>query len=334
MLVTGKEVLLVAFFLSIGLTGTPTWEALGVAALLALLIPVKSAAFFGLLWMMRLRYRTSALAGLALGNYSEFALIVAAVVAASGVVSPDWVVVLALAVAMSFLLSAVLNRLTPRIEEWVNRALPAQDPDRITPDDRPIDLGDAETLVLGMGRVGQATVERLHEAHGRRAVGVEHDSGRVEQLRAQGFRVVEADATDLDFWQRVRQGRTGRARDARSTARTCSCSSCCAETVSPARSRRSPNVVRNWTNCGRAAPMRRSTSTAAPDRVSPTMRSSRGSRQGQGSGRGRRTERPVPEGRGARSVVRCGPVWCSPQRSTDDRKSRTSGPARSRRSSK
>lgn len=184
MLVTGKEVLLVAFFLSIGLTGTPTWEALGVAALLALLIPVKSAAFFGLLWMMRLRYRTSALAGLALGNYSEFALIVAAVVAASGVVSPDWVVVLALAVAMSFLLSAVLNRLTPRIEEWVNRALPAQDPDRITPDDRPIDLGDADTLVLGMGRVGQATVERLHEAHGRRAVGVEHDSGRVEQLRA------------------------------------------------------------------------------------------------------------------------------------------------------
>lgn len=208
MLVTGKEVLLVAFFLSIGLTGTPTWEALGVAALLALLIPVKSAAFFGLLWMMRLRYRTSALAGLALGNYSEFALIVAAVVAASGVVSPDWVVVLALAVAMSFLLSAVLNRLTPRIEEWVNRALPAQDPDRITPDDRPIDLGDAETLVLGMGRVGQATVERLHEAHGRRAVGVEHDSGRVEQLRDQGFRVVEADATDLDFWQRVR--RSGR----------------------------------------------------------------------------------------------------------------------------
>src|SRR5690606_38681239 len=145
MLVTGKEVLLVAFFLSIGLTGTPTWEALGVAALLALLIPVKSAAFFGLLWMMRLRYRTSALAGLALGNYSEFALIVAAVVAASGVVAPDWVVVLALAVAMSFLLSAVLNRLTPRIEEWVNRALPAQDPDRITPDDRPIDLGDVDT---------------------------------------------------------------------------------------------------------------------------------------------------------------------------------------------
>ncbi|WP_222844676.1 cation:proton antiporter [Saccharomonospora sp. CUA-673] len=50
MLFTGKEVLLIAFFVSIGLTGTPTWEAFGIAALLNLLIPVKIVAFFGLLW--------------------------------------------------------------------------------------------------------------------------------------------------------------------------------------------------------------------------------------------------------------------------------------------
>ncbi|MBB3665392.1 putative Kef-type K+ transport protein [Prauserella sediminis] len=208
LLLTGKEVLLIAFFVSIGLTGTPTWEAVGIAALLAVLIPVKSLAFFTLLWLMRLRYRTATLASLALGNYSEFALIVATVVAATGGISEDWVVVLALAVALSFLLSAVLNRLAPGIEAWVTRRLPERDAESLAPDDRPIDLGDADTLVLGMGRVGQAAVQQLHEVHGRRAVGVEHDSGRAGQLRERGFDVVEADATDLDFWARVR--RSGR----------------------------------------------------------------------------------------------------------------------------
>ncbi|WP_222844677.1 NAD(P)-binding protein [Saccharomonospora sp. CUA-673] len=117
---------------------------------------------------------------------------------------------LALAVAISFLVSAVLNRLSPAVEAWLNRTLPRQQADRLTPDDCPIDLGDADTIVLGMGRVGTATVERLHAAHGRRAVGVEHDPVRVEQLREQGYRVVEADATDIDFWQRVqRSGRVG-----------------------------------------------------------------------------------------------------------------------------
>lgn len=208
LLLTGKEVLLIAFFVSIGLTGTPTWEAVGMAALLAVLIPVKAVAFFALLRLMRLRYRTATLASLALGNYSEFALIVATVVAATGAVSEGWVTVLALAVAFSFLLSAVLNRLAPAVEAWVTRRLPAQQAEALTVDDRPIDLGGADTLVLGMGRVGQATVEQLHEAHGKRAVGVEHDSRRVEQLRAAGFDVVEADATDLDFWGRVQ--RSGR----------------------------------------------------------------------------------------------------------------------------
>ncbi|GAA1223956.1 cation:proton antiporter [Prauserella halophila] len=208
LLLTGKEVLLIAFFVSIGLTGTPTWEALGLAALLVLLIPVKAVAFFALLRLMRLRYRTATLASLALGNYSEFALIVATVVAATGAVSEDWVVVLALAVALSFLVSAVLNRVAPGLEAWVSRRLPAQDSASLSPEDRPIDLGDADALVLGMGRVGQATVEQLHAVHGRRAVGVEHDSHRAAQLRERGFDVVEADATDVDFWARVK--RSGR----------------------------------------------------------------------------------------------------------------------------
>ena len=203
LLLTGKELLLVAFFVSIGLTGTPTVEGMVLAALLLLLLPVQAAAYALIFWAMRLRHRTSILTSLALTNYSEFALIVMSVGAATGIVSRDWLVVLAVSVALSFLISAVLNRRAPELSAWFTRKLPPQDPDRLQPEDRPLDLGTADSLVLGMGRVGQATFTRLRDDYGFDVVGIEHDSPRAQELRAQDLKVVEADATDIDFWHRV-----------------------------------------------------------------------------------------------------------------------------------
>jgi len=205
LLLTGKELLLVAFFVSIGLTGTPSVEGVVLAVLLLLLLPLQAIAYGVMLWVLRLRYRTATLASLVLTNYSEFALIVITVGASSGMVSPDWLVVLAVAVALSFLVSAVLNKAAPRISASLTRRLPDQPPEKVQQEDRPIDLGDADSLVLGMGRVGQATVVQLRDAYGRGVVGVEHDSPRAVDLREQGYQVVEADATDIDFWHRVNQ---------------------------------------------------------------------------------------------------------------------------------
>ncbi|MCB1778469.1 MAG: cation:proton antiporter, partial [Candidatus Competibacteraceae bacterium] len=71
-----KEVLLVGFFLQIGLEGWPSLATLGGALLLALLLPLKAALFFFILTAFRLRARTAFLTALALASYSEFALIV------------------------------------------------------------------------------------------------------------------------------------------------------------------------------------------------------------------------------------------------------------------
>ena len=73
-----KEVFLIGFFLSIGMSGLPDWDALVFAIVLGVLLPLKGILFFFLLVAFRLRARTSFLAALSLTAYSEFGLIVAA----------------------------------------------------------------------------------------------------------------------------------------------------------------------------------------------------------------------------------------------------------------
>lgn len=202
-LLSVKELLLVAFFLNIGLSGVPTLEHLAMAAILLVLLPIQTLLYVGLLWAMGLRHRTSWLTSLVMANYSEFGLIVAVTGTSIGLITDDWVTVLALAVAISFVLSAVLNARGVRIAERLAARMPAQDPARMHPEDRPIDIGHAEALVLGMGRVGRAAYARLRDVHGVAVLGIEHDATRVETLRAKGAEVLQADATDSDFWNRV-----------------------------------------------------------------------------------------------------------------------------------
>jgi len=209
-LMTFKDLMLVAFFVQIGLHGTPHVLEIGLGLLLLVMLPIQVGAYAVVLWLMRLRRRTSFLAGLVLSNYSEFGIIVAAVGASTGMLDEQWVVVISLAVAFSFGLSAIVNRRGVELATWLSRLLPARDAERLHPDDRLVDIGDADALVLGLGRVGAATYARLRDEHGLSVVGVEHDSTRYAALRDEGYKVVRADATDLEFWARVK--RAGRVK--------------------------------------------------------------------------------------------------------------------------
>lgn len=198
-----KELLLIGFFVSIGLSGTPSLEGVALAFLLLLLLPVQGLVYGFLLSAQRVRHRNATLAALALTNYSEFGLIVVAVGAATGRLDDEWLAVLAVTVALSFLLAAALNRRTTYdLATWIERKLPPQDPDRLLPAERPIDVGDVHALVLGMGRLGRSAYQRLAET-GLDVLGVEHDTTRVEDLAEAGFDVVRADATDREFWERT-----------------------------------------------------------------------------------------------------------------------------------
>src|SRR5665647_3086146 len=61
----------------------------------------------------------------------------------------------------------------------------------------------AEPEHHGVGRIGAATYTRLRDEYGLRVVGVEHDELRIAELHERGFDTFRADATDLEFWNRV-----------------------------------------------------------------------------------------------------------------------------------
>lgn len=199
-----KELLLVGFFVSIGLTGLPDLPTVGVAVLMVALLPFKAGWYVVLLAMMKLRYRTAILAGLSLMNYSEFGLIVVSVGVSVGLLTQAWLVEISIAVALSFVVSALVNGRGHLMVEKIAARLPAQDETKLQPEERPADAGDAEVVVIGMGRVGFAAYQRLTEHYGLKVLGVDYDGPRIARLSAKGVHIAEGDATDLDFWNRLR----------------------------------------------------------------------------------------------------------------------------------
>lgn len=204
-LMTFKDLMLVAFFLQIGLHGRPGLEEVLLAVALLAVLPFQVAFYAVLLWAMRLRRRTSFLAGLVLANFSEFGIIVASVGATAGLLSERWVLVVSLAVAFSFAASALVNRRGVELATRMVRLLPHHSTYQLHPDDRLVDVGEADALVLGLGRIGSATYLRLRDEYGLAVVGVEHDQARVTDLELEGFEVLRADATDVEFWARVKR---------------------------------------------------------------------------------------------------------------------------------
>ncbi len=200
-----KELLLVGFFVSIGLTGLPDLPTFGVALLMLLFLPFKAGGFVLLFTLLKLRHRTALLAGLGLMNYSEFGLIVVAVGVSSGLLAPAWLVEMSIAVAMSFVVSALVNGRGHLMVEKIAARLPDQEVENLHPEERPGDASDAEVVVIGMGRVGFAAYERLTSHYGFRVVGVDYDGPRIGRLADKGLRVIEGDATDLDFWNQLQR---------------------------------------------------------------------------------------------------------------------------------
>lgn len=201
-----KELFLVGFFLSIGLAALPTWELLGLALLLVLLVPLKSLLLLYIFSGFRLRSRTALLSTLSLSNFSEFGLIIGALAAQQGWLGADWLVVLSLAVALSFVLASPLNAMSESLYRRLNGVLPQVEPHRLHPSDRPIDLGDAQAVVLGMGKIGRGAYQRLEQHYGLRVLGIDNNGDKVEKLKGHGYRLLEGDAVDSDFWEKLLVG--------------------------------------------------------------------------------------------------------------------------------
>ena len=198
-----KNLLLIGFFLQIGYYGFPSVPLMIVAAVLGALVVLRPLIYFALLTFFGLRARTGWLSGLALFNYSEFGLIVAAIAVQNGVLTDDWVTTLALAMSFSFFLATPINRQAHELyRRYSERLARYEKPDRL-PVEEIGSLGGANTVVLGMGRVGRAAFDHLRETGRERIVGVEENFARAQELAAGGRPCIHGDAADRDFWDRT-----------------------------------------------------------------------------------------------------------------------------------
>ncbi|WP_404475073.1 cation:proton antiporter [Vreelandella venusta] len=187
-----KEVLLISFFLQIGMAGLPDTNALIFAGVLAIILPLKGLLFFALLIAFRIRARNAFLGGLSLTAYSEFGLIVAASIL------EEWLVPLAIAVAFSFVIAAPLNRLAHELFDRWEKTLARFERDTRHPDEQPINLGDATILVLGMGRTGSAAYSFFKDK-GLSVAGFDSDPNRVENNQYVSY----GDIEDVSFWHQL-----------------------------------------------------------------------------------------------------------------------------------
>lgn len=198
-----KDLLLVAFFLTIGLQGVPTWEQMGVATALLLLLPLKAAMFFWLMTRFRLRARTATLSTLPLSNFSEFGLIVGAVGVTAGWLDPAWLLVAAIAMSFSFMCTAPFNAIAHGLFAKYVVPLHRFESKHRLPDDRHIKISQpVDVVVVAMGRIGTAAFDVVRERFGDRVIGLDQNPTVVERHIDRGRQVICGDATDPDFYAR------------------------------------------------------------------------------------------------------------------------------------
>jgi predicted Kef-type K+ transport protein len=200
-LLTFKDLFLIGFFLTIGLTALPTLEMVLIALLFSLLLPVKYLLFFSLFAGSRLRARTSYLTSLVMSNYSEFGLIVIAVAASTGMLSKDWLVIMALSVSFSFVISSILYKRSHQHYLKVKNSLKRFQSAKVLPEDQYPCLSDAEVLVIGMGRVGKGAFNALNKRLGNTVWGMDADIDRVNSLKTIGQNTIVGDGDNIDLWE-------------------------------------------------------------------------------------------------------------------------------------
>ena len=200
-----KELMLVGFFLSIGMTGLPTVEMLVASLALCLLLPFKTAIYHLVVGRFGLRARTALFSSLTLTNFSEFGLIVAAIAAGQNLIASDWLLVMAMTVSLSFALASPLSFFAESIYQRCGGWLKRWETEWCHPLDAPIEIGRVKAIVFGMGRIGSGAYDELQKFYGDAICGVEHAPERVDWNRNLGRNVILGDALDTEFWRKLKK---------------------------------------------------------------------------------------------------------------------------------
>lgn len=198
-----KDLFLIGFFLSIGLAATISMNVVWIALILVIIMPLKVLLFYLLLSLFGLRARTSFLTSISLANYSEFGLIVSAIGYSHGWLSSEWLGVIAVALALTFIIASPLNVASHQLYARIDKFLARFQRKIRRSGERVISTGDAEILVFGMGRVGTAAYDTMRKQYGEIVLGIDNDSIVLQKHKKEGRKVIQGDATDAEFWEQL-----------------------------------------------------------------------------------------------------------------------------------
>jgi predicted Kef-type K+ transport protein len=202
-----KDIFLIGFFLSIGLSGLPTAPMLVIALILALTINFKVILYFLVFTRFKLRARTSVFTSLSLANFSEFGLIIASIAVTKGWISNDWLIIIAIALSISFLISSPLNSNALALFALIKEKLRKFETQLRLSYDQTYDIGQAEILIFGMGRFGVTVYDQLNEKYGKKVLGLDYNMEVVERTKQEGRNVIQDDATDSEFWEKIKNSK-------------------------------------------------------------------------------------------------------------------------------
>ena len=197
-----KDLFLIAFFVSVGYAGLPSLQMAGLAVVLVLLVPLRTALYFLLFTRFNMRARTSTLASFGLSNYSEFGLIVTHLAVTSGLLGSEWLTTIAMALTLSFFLATPFNTNIHDLYAYCWRFLMKFQKQTERPK---IDLKGADILILGMGRLGVGAYDYFDNHCGNTVLGVEALGAKAKKLKEENLNIISGDVCDYEFWEQINQ---------------------------------------------------------------------------------------------------------------------------------
>ncbi|ARN75824.1 cation:proton antiporter family protein [Oceanicoccus sagamiensis] len=202
-LIIFKDLFLVGFFLLIGLSALPTAEMLVTALSISTLLIFKFLLFWVLFLFFRMRPRNAFLSAITLSSFSEFGLIVVKMAVSKSMIDDEWLVIIALAVTFSLIISSIISKFSHSIyarhKVFINSLQwPGQQVTLVLNTSV-----HAKILVIGLGRVGTATYDSLAQTSPGSVIGIEADEDRAKRHQQAGREVITGDGEDADFWAAI-----------------------------------------------------------------------------------------------------------------------------------
>ncbi len=202
-LIIFKDLFLVGLFLLIGLAALPTLEMMLTAVSISMLLMIKFLLFWFFFILFRMRPRNAFLSAATLSSFSEFGLIVAKMAVSKDMLDDQWLVIIALAVTFSLIISSVVSKYShliyARHKEFINNL-------QWSPQRLKLELNTSnpvKILIIGLGRVGTATYDTLAKAHPGQVLGIEADEDRAQTHQDADREVIIGDGEDADFWAEI-----------------------------------------------------------------------------------------------------------------------------------